>query len=147
MAKAFKILGLLCLVAIAVALAVLATGIYQAVSTLNRYLASADTYTCTQFVYDVEHEETDKLAPLMLATIAYGEGEVSKTTLREQLREGGIAPAVTKVYNACKQTPDVKVLNLFVADVTGQPLPAAASPTVAPNTAISPSTPTQQKQH
>ena len=127
MLQFLKYLGAFCLLTIAASLAFCSVGVYQGVKTANRYLAGADNYTCRQFVYDLEHPETDKFAPLAIAAMAYGVvPEDDKTDeRRSELENAGIEPAVKKVLELCKNQPDARVLNVYAASIISGTLPVA----------------------
>lgn len=140
MTKILKYLGVFCLIAIALSLTFCSVGVYQGIQTANRLFAGADNYTCRQFLYDVEKPETDKLAPLVIATIAYG--TTSSTQVDDQRQTDtinlGMEPAVRKVYALCKGNLSERVLNLFTASITGV---TTVSSTATPNKNISPTAP------
>lgn len=119
MMQFLKYLGAFCLLTIAASLAFCSVGVYQGVQTANRYLAGADNYTCRQFVYDLEHPETDKFAPLAIAAIAYGVvPEDGKNDDRQtNLERAGLEPAVKKVLTLCRNKPDARVLNVYAASL------------------------------
>lgn len=123
--------------------------VFQSVNTLNRYFAGMDSYTCGQFTYDMTHEDTDKMFPMAVATIAYGkgvkdaQGNTDGATLESTLASGGIEPAVKKVLNACQQRkPNTKLLDMFATEVVKQ---AGVSPTTQVAASISPTQPKTQK--
>ncbi|TKW61476.1 MAG: hypothetical protein DI628_02315 [Blastochloris viridis] len=138
MLQFLKYLGAFCLLIIAASLAFCSVGVYQGVKTANRYLAGADNYTCRQFVYDLEHPETDKFAPLAIAAIAYGVvPEDDKTDERQtELEHSGLQPAVEKIYALCKDQPDSRVLNVYAASIVSGTLPVA-TPAPLPVQAVS----------
>lgn len=121
MQKFLKYLGAFCLLSIAASLTFCSMGVYQGMKTANRIFAGADNYTCRQFLYDLEQPETDKFAPLIIATAAYGtSGGGSVDEAREQeITAGGMEPAIKKMYALCKGKPSERVLNLFAAGITG----------------------------
>jgi hypothetical protein len=121
MTKFLKYLAIFCAISLLASLTFLGFALYQAISTANRYFAGADDYTCRQFVYDLDHDETDKMLPIILATAAYGKMESVSPTFEESIRKDGITPAARKVYAACKVQPGTRVINLFAAEITGSP--------------------------
>ncbi len=136
MLQFLKYLGAFCLLTIAASLAFCSVGVYQGVKTANRYLAGADNYTCRQFVYDLEHPETDKFAPLAIAAMAYGVvPDDGKTEERQtEMEREGIEPAVKKVLELCKNNPDARVLNVYAASLISgtQPVAPPAPPAAQP---------------
>ena len=114
-----KYLGTIVLLALVASFTFCSMGIYQGFQTANRLFAGADNYTCREFVYDLEHPETDKFAPLVIATIAYGTNPEGKTEeqLRTEITDKGMEPAVRKVYALCSGKPSERVLNLFTATI------------------------------
>ncbi len=141
MLQFLKYLGAFCLLTIAASLAFCSVGVYQGVKTANRYLAGADNYTCRQFIYDLEHPETDKFAPLAIAAIAYGvvpeddQAEERQT----QIEHEGIEPAVQKVLALCKSEPNARVLNVYAASIISGTQPVAI-PVVVPVEGVSATT-------
>lgn len=120
MQNAFKYLGIFTLLAFAASLTFCSLGIYNGFQTANRIFAGADNYTCRQFLYDLEHSETDKFAPMLIATVAYGTGpEAEREARQDEIAAHGMEPAVRKVYALCKGKPAERVINLFSATVTG----------------------------
>lgn len=138
MLQFLKYLGAFCLLTIAASLAFCSVGVYQGVKTANRYLAGADNYTCRQFMYDLEHPETDKFAPLAIAAIAYGVvPEDDKNDERQtEIEHSGVQPAVEKIYALCKDQPDARVLNVYAASIVSGTLPVA-TPAPLPVQAVS----------
>jgi hypothetical protein len=129
MTKFLKYLLGFFLLLIAASLAFCSMGIYNGVQTANRLFAGADTYTCRQFNYDMEHPETDKLAPMILAAVAYGIKDVTPTAPENKAGEGtasrgkqmeadGIEPAIRKVYALCQNKLDERLLNVFATTIT-----------------------------
>lgn len=131
-----KYLGLFFLVIIGGSLAFCSMGVYQGLNTANRIFAGADNYTCRQFLYDMEHPETDKFAPMLIAAIAYGSVEepTVSDTRRDELVNKGIEPAVRKTYTLCKNKPNERVINLFAATITASTSGTVVTPTT-PQTA------------
>lgn len=138
MAKFLKYLIIFFLMVIAASLAMCSFSIYNAVQTGSRLFAGADSYTCRQFNYDMEHPETDKLAPMIFAAVAYGIQDVTPTgpetsqkeaekAQRQKLASEGIQPAVTKVYALCKNHSDARLLNVFAETIVSPTLTGVSS--------------------
>ena len=111
---------------------------FQTFNSINKYFSGMDTYTCRQFEYDLTHEDTDKMFPVMVATLAYGDkfkdeaGQLDTTALRKEFDGKGIKPAVQKVLQLCQGNPGRKVLSVFVADIVSSTLPPAAPSATTP---------------
>lgn len=132
MASFLKYLGAFCLLTVAASLAFCSVTAYQSMQTVNRLLAGADNYTCRQFLYDLKHADTDKFAPLAIATIAYGAGDASLTEIRQtEIIENGMRPAVQKVYALCEGNPAERVLNVFTQTLVSPTTPGVST-TIAP---------------
>lgn len=150
MSTFLKYFGAICLLTIAASLAFCSFGVYNGIQTANRLFAGADNYTCRQFAYDLQQEETDKLPALLIAAAAYGMRDVTPTGPQAEATEGkgsdtfeGLEPAIRKVYTLCEGQPNQRVLNLFAQSITGV---SATAPVATPSGTIPSSTTPQPAQ-
>lgn len=120
-----KYFGLFCLGVITAAVAATAVIIYQGVSTMRLALGGIDDYTCSQFLYDMTEQGTNKMVPLLFASIAYGEANGAEVT-RAELVQNGIEPAVRKAAALCQANHGQKLLDAFASSIVKAP--AAVSP-------------------
>lgn len=126
-----KYFGLFCLGLITAAIAATAVILYQGVSTMSRYLQGIDDYTCHQFLYDMTHEGTAKMVPLLFSSIAYGDAVGAEQT-RNAFGDAGIEPAVRKGIELCRNAPQAKLLDAFASSIVN------GAGGVSPSTPVSP---------
>lgn len=143
----FKYLGAFCLISIALSLALATYTAYQSLQMFNRMLAGADSYTCKQFLYDMQQPAAEKLPAMMIAVAAYGTSEEheSLSAYRDEVTHQGILPAVKKVADLCRNKPPLtQVLALYAATIVPPAEAAPASSLVSPSviTPAEASTPT-----
>ncbi|PZP39647.1 MAG: hypothetical protein DI585_03550 [Pseudomonas fluorescens] len=139
MSAFFKYLGAFCLITIALSLAFAAYSLYQSVQIFNRILTGADSYTCKQFLYDMEQPGTEKLSPMFIAVAAYGVVQSNESTEQreDELMQQGALPAIKKVTELCRNKPMERVLNLYAATIV--PPVSATSVDTPADSPVSPS--------
>lgn len=115
---------------------------YQTVNSLRTFLAAAPSYTCRQFLYDMQQPEPDHMYPIVIATLAYGTGVSASDVVphdeqianrMDDMVTQGAAVAVAKVARLCSGHPQTRVLDVFAADVMRS---AVSVTTVTPSPAV-----------
>jgi hypothetical protein len=120
-----KYFGFFCLGIIAASLAATAVIIYQGISSMRNALGGMDDYTCNQFLYDMTADGTNKMVPLLFASIAYGDA-VGADKTRAEFTANGIEPSVRKAAALCQANPKQKLLDAFASSIVKAP--ASVSP-------------------
>ena len=138
MSTFFKYFGFICLAVIAGSMAFCSVGIYQVGSQVSRYFEGADTYTCQQFIKDINDPASDKMFAFALAGLAFGKGSENapnRAEIEARLETEGFMPSVQKIYLLCQKKPGSTVLNVMAGTL--------AAPAISNTTPSSATVPTR----